>query len=269
MTSSTAGSRAIRSSPLGASNGTPALVRFFLARTIRWATVDSETRNARAISSVLRPPSIRSVSAMRASVESTGWHAVKTSRSRSSPMSSSSAVSRSGSVSSWTSSSWPSSSCLRSSTLLRRMWSTARFFAVAISQAPGLSGTPVSGHRSSAATRASCASSSASPTSRTTRATPAITRADSIRQTASIARCASVPVTGRIRPPSPDPCNRPPAPRAGPTPPQFGRHFLGNSRENVAQSGSERAAGRRGRRQLGRCVISSGMWRPGMQRVAG
>src|SRR6202521_234312 len=62
---------------------------------------------------------------------------------------------------------------------------------MAMSQAPGLSGMPDSGHRSSAATSASCASSSASPTSRTIRASPAISLADSIRKTASMARCAS------------------------------------------------------------------------------
>ena len=50
------------------------------------------TRNARAISSVVRPPSRRSVSATRASGASTGWQVVKTSRSRSSPMKSSSAA---------------------------------------------------------------------------------------------------------------------------------------------------------------------------------
>ncbi len=64
----------------------------------------------------------------------------------------------------------------------------ARCFAVAISHAPGLSGTPLSGHFSSAVTSASCASSSASPTSRTIRARPAMSLADSIFQTASIAR---------------------------------------------------------------------------------
>ena len=63
---------------------------------MRWATVGSETRKARAISSVVRPPISRSVSATRASVASTGWQAVKTRRSRSSPMSSSRAASRSG-----------------------------------------------------------------------------------------------------------------------------------------------------------------------------
>ena len=57
-----------------------------MARTMRCAIVGSGTRNARAISSVVRPPSSRSVSATRASVESTGWQAMKISRSRSSPI---------------------------------------------------------------------------------------------------------------------------------------------------------------------------------------
>src|SRR2546428_11981387 len=61
-----------------------------------------------------------------------------------------------------------------------------------MSQAPGRSGTPSAGHCSSAATRASCASSSAVPMSPTRRARPAMSRADSIRQMASIARCAPV-----------------------------------------------------------------------------
>ena len=62
----------------------------------------------------------------------------------------------------------------------------ARCLAVAMSQAPGLSGMPDSGHCSSAATRASWARSSARPTSRTMRVRPAMSRADSIRQTASM-----------------------------------------------------------------------------------
>ena len=62
----------------------------------------------------------------------------------------------------------------------------ARFFAVAISQAPGLSGTPDSGHFSRAVISASCASSSARPTSRTIRASPAMRRGDSMRQTAAM-----------------------------------------------------------------------------------
>ena len=64
----------------------PASASVRLARTIRCATVASGTRNARAISGVVSPPSSRSVSATRASVESTGWQQVKISRSRSSPI---------------------------------------------------------------------------------------------------------------------------------------------------------------------------------------
>src|SRR3954468_10681687 len=76
------------------------------------------------------------------------------------------------------------------------MRSIARCLPVAMSQAPGLSGTPDSGHCSSAATSASWARSSATPTSRTIRASPAISRADSIRQTASIVRLISGDATG-------------------------------------------------------------------------
>src|SRR6267154_120189 len=79
--------------------------------------------------------------------------------------------------------------------VFRRKRSIARCLAVAMSQAPGLSGTPDFGHCSSAATRASCARSSARPTSRTIRASPAMSLGDSILQTASMARCVSVAVT--------------------------------------------------------------------------
>ena len=123
--------------------------------------------------------------------------AVKTRRSRSSPTSSSIAASRSGTADSCcASSSWPSCSCLRSSSLCRRRRSIARCLAVAMSHAPGLSGTPVSGHFSSATTSASCARSSACPTSPMMRASPAISFADSILHTASMARCALVSVMG-------------------------------------------------------------------------
>src|SRR5580704_3416867 len=121
---------------------------------------------------------------------------MNTRRRRSSPTLSSSAALKSGTASScWDWSSRPSSSCLRSRRLFRRKWSIARCFALAMSQAPGLSGMPDSGHCWSAATRASWASSSARPTSRTIRARPAMILADSILQTASIARWVSVAVT--------------------------------------------------------------------------
>ena len=43
-----------------------------LARTRRWAIVGSGTRKARAISAVVSPPSVRRVSATRASIASAG-----------------------------------------------------------------------------------------------------------------------------------------------------------------------------------------------------
>src|SRR5438128_9702059 len=71
-----------------------------------------------------------------------------------------------------------------------------------MSHAPGLAGTPDTGHCSRAATRASWASSSARPTSRTICARPAISRADSMRQTASIVRWVSdvLGLGGRLGP---------------------------------------------------------------------
>ena len=192
MTSRTDESRSSRSAPRGTSNGTCASDSARLARTMRWATVASGTRNARAISAVASPPSRRSVSATRASVARIGWQAVNMRRRRSSPTSSSGSSTGAGAR---VSVSRPICSCLRSAMVRRRSRSIARRLAVAISQAPGLSGTPASGQRSSAATSASCASSSASPTSRTRRARPAMSRADSIRKTASMARCVSVAVT--------------------------------------------------------------------------
>ena len=196
MTSSTEARRGPIASACGTSNGSLAALRARLARTMRCAMVGSGVRNARPISSVVRPPIKRNVRATRASVGSTGWQAMKMSRSTSSPMASpraaSSASTKSGTT--WACSasrSWPISSCLRACRATCRRWSSARFFAVAISQAPGLFGTPSAGQWVSAATSASCASSSARPTSRTSRATAPMTLADSIRQTASMARCVA------------------------------------------------------------------------------
>src|SRR6266550_577930 len=55
-----------------------------LARTRRWAMVASGTRKALAICGVVSPPSVRSVSATRASGASAGWQQVNISRRRSS-----------------------------------------------------------------------------------------------------------------------------------------------------------------------------------------
>ena len=192
MTSSTEGSRAARSGPRGASNVSPAFPIVFFARTMRWAIVASLVRKARAISSAVRPPITRSVSAARASAESMGWQAVKMRPKSSSPRSTSMAASiASAALSCAPSSSRAISSCLRSRILSRRIASIARRLAAVISQAPGLAGTPVLGHSESAMTRASCANSSARSTSRTTRARPAMSLARSMRKIASIARCVS------------------------------------------------------------------------------
>ena len=205
MTSSTEGRRASSSAPRGTSKGTSASRRVRFARTSRCAIVASLTRKARAISGVASPPSSRSVSATRASRGSTGWQQVKIRPSRSSPTSSSTATSNSErSIAIRMPTSRASSSCLRSRVVWRRARSIARFLAVAISQAPGLSGTPDSGQRSSAATSASWARSSARPTSRTIRANPATRRADSIRQTASIAWLVAAPLIA-VRPSRPLP----------------------------------------------------------------
>ena len=133
------------------------------------------------------------MSATRASVESTGWQAVNTAAAGRRRSSSSSAASSSGRPRRCSLLELAAEllrACARAPASRRRR-SMARCLAVAISQAPGLSGTPVAGHCSSAATSASCARSSARPTSRTIRARPAMSRADSIRQTASIARWTS------------------------------------------------------------------------------
>src|SRR6267378_4967845 len=116
------------------------------------------------------------------------------SRSSSSPMSSSRAESRSGMACCSSSMSQAIISCLRSSIRPRRKWSKARRLAVAISHAPGLSGTPVAGHRSRAANRASWVKSSASGTSRSILAKRVISRGCSMRQTARIARWVSAAV---------------------------------------------------------------------------
>ena len=64
------------------------------------ARVGAGTRKARAISSVVSPQTVRSVSATCASGASAGWQQVKISRSRSSPTGSSMAASRSGTAAS-------------------------------------------------------------------------------------------------------------------------------------------------------------------------
>ena len=133
----------------GTSYGIRASAIFRLARTIRLPIVGSATRNARAISPVVRPPSARSVSATRADTPSAGWQQVKISRKRSSTIELSSITAR---CSCWSRRTSSASRPARSATeRSRRRRSIARRRAVTVSHAPGFAGTPSRGHVVSAA----------------------------------------------------------------------------------------------------------------------
>src|SRR5687768_8293253 len=189
MTASTAGKRWASSSRSGPSYGISRSRRVRLAPTSRWAMVVSGTRNAWAISAVVRPPIIRSVSATRPSGDSPGWQQVKMRRRRSSGMVPGSITSGSRASASATSAACASA---------RRAWrrrSKARRRAVVSSQAPGRPGTPLRGQCSSAWAKASWTTSSAVSRSRTIRTTEETTRAYSTRKT-SATRCCTVS-TGR------------------------------------------------------------------------
>src|SRR5450759_2167838 len=149
---------------------------FRLARTMRCATVVSVSRNALAISAVVKPATARRVNATWASCESAGWQHVKISRRRSSDSTGSSAIgdrSRSATFSRYL--------------LSRRRMSMARRLAVVINHAPGLSGIPCSGHFSNATTRLSWTTSSARSKSPSTRTSAAVSRPASSRKTAATA----------------------------------------------------------------------------------
>jgi hypothetical protein len=186
MTLSTPPSRSRRSAAGGSSNGTPAAAIVFLARVMRACTVGTGTRNARAISSLDRPPTTRRVSATRASGERTGWQLTNISASTSSSI-------LSGSTSSATAEPIDGSAASRAyrsfRAVRRRIASIARRRAVAISQPAGFAGE-ASGHDTSASATASWAASSASPKSPVNRVSAATIRADSIRQTASTSAVA-------------------------------------------------------------------------------
>ena len=164
----------------------PASRIFFFARTSRCASVGSGTRNARAISGVVRPPSVRSVSATAASGASAGWQHVKISRSWSSGIGSitSSTAARTASCRACASKAasrarvgaFCANRCRR---LIRSM---ARLRAVVVIHAPGLSGIPSIGHRSSAVTYASASASSARSKSPSTRISVASVRPWSSRK---------------------------------------------------------------------------------------
>src|SRR5918996_418739 len=166
-----------------------------LARTRRWAIVDSGTRNDRATSSVDSPPSSRSVRATCASVDSAGWQQVKIRRRRSS---------FTGPTSTGTGSLWlaestaisPSSSRPRAS---RRRRSMARLRAVVVIQPPGLGGSPCFGQSRSATANASCTASSATSMSPKTRIRMATDRPHSPRKIRPISNESSRGPTSRTR----------------------------------------------------------------------
>ncbi len=156
----------------------PASLILRFARESRRFIVSSGTRKARAISSVVSPPSARNVSATCASSASDGWQQVKISSSRSSGKLVSS-------ISSSTASGTSSRRVFSASVRSRRRRSIARLRAVTVSQAPGLGGVPSRGQRSAAAANASCAASSARSKSPRKPTRLARTRPHSSRKTCS------------------------------------------------------------------------------------
>ena len=166
--------------------------------------VASGTKNARAISAVSRPPTVRRVSATRASTGSAGWAQVKTRRSRSSH--SGSAAARSAGSSDVpppvSSSIVIHSLTLPTSTPRRRSTSSARRFATVVSHAPGVRGTPSVGQCRAARSNASAVASSATSQSPVARMRVATMRVHSSRYaaaTASVAARACASARGRVR----------------------------------------------------------------------
>src|SRR5680860_827662 len=123
----------------------PATLILRLARERRWPIVVSATRNALAISGVVRPPSVLNVSATCASIERAGWQQVNMRRRRSSVIEEA-GISAKGSV--------LSGSMRRRSfdfrLVARRIRSTALLRAVVNSHAVGSAGIPSRRQRSSA-----------------------------------------------------------------------------------------------------------------------
>src|SRR5712691_194461 len=161
---------------------------FLLARTMRWATVASATRNALPISAVVKPATARKVSATCASCDRAGWQHVKISLRRSS-----------ASAGSGVNADRSSSASFSRYRVSRRRMSMARRRAVVINHAPGLSGMPCSGHFSSAATRLSWTTSSARAKSPSTRISAAVSRPASSLKTAATAASVVACVSSAFR----------------------------------------------------------------------
>ena len=169
--------------------GMPASRILRLALTSRWARVDSGTRKARAISGVLKPPSVRRVSATRPSIGRAGWQQVKISRSRSSGIAMSASVCRRSATGDdrprvrprSRSHRAPARRSCRRSRLRRRSRSIARFLAVVVIHCAGVRGHAPLGQISRAAMKASWTASSARSKSPRTRIRVATARPCSSR----------------------------------------------------------------------------------------
>ena len=170
------------------------ILRF--ARTIRWASVASGTRKARATCSVVRPATDRRVRARRTSTANAGWQQPKSIATRSS-VSDHEVAGSGGPASSTRAATTAAASRPRAAS--RRSRSTALRRAVRVSQAPGLGGGPSRRHAATAETRASCTASSAtskSPVRRCRAATtgPASRRTASTRTVSARSPSGSGPV---------------------------------------------------------------------------
>ncbi len=194
-TCSTEGSRSARSAGAGIRNGSPLSRMLCLARVIRRVMVASGTRNARAISAVVRPPTARRVSAICEAGDSAGWQHMNSRIS----VSSVSAAERSaaGTTSSSGSSRRATVSSRRRRAASARSRSVSRRDATVTSQPRGLSGTPCSGHCSEAASSASCTASSAASKWPYRRTTAPRTCGASVRSRSSSAAGTRLTAPGR------------------------------------------------------------------------
>ena len=147
--------RSARWSAGGGSNRAPAPRMACFARLMRLAMVDSGTRNAAAISAVVRPPTARRVSATCDVRGQRGVAAQHQQRQRV-------VVARRcvGGITVRTGSSAAIAASRRRRALSLRQWSTSHRVATVSSQARGWSGMPVRGHCTTAAVSASCTASS-------------------------------------------------------------------------------------------------------------
>ena len=188
----------------------PAALILALARVIRCAIVVSWTRKACAISATVSPPTIRSVSATRASIASAGCAQVKSIRSRSSSMAPTARRPESVVVSIC------ASSCFASRRPSRRTPVEGLVAGGGGEPAAGVGGTPWTGQCSRAVAKASAAASSAMSRSPNRRARVATTRAHSSRWTRAMTSRGRASLTRSRRRVGPRSCGCTPSSRRRP-----------------------------------------------------